>query len=288
MIKSINIGFGVPLSPEDVAQVQAMRLQGVRTELHPDMSDEQILAILAAFVGSRLALLILLHGEAMEGPVLKAQALKAAHYVDVLGLTDVDVELENEPDLSDTSPRVMASRSEMAVRALRDAGFTGKIYGGSVSNLVPRGIDYLTGMDWASLPADLEVAVHRYAPRKTPGASHLASLQHEIVAAMEATVRQTPPALTEVGYHTARQTAAWSRPPPFYHSAFRLTNEQVAEALFNDLHAYASWGVPRCDIFQWNCGVPENDEDYEALYGVRAADGTWLPQGIMLAQIGEL
>lgn len=287
MITSINAGFGAALSVDDVTQMHAMRFGGCRTDLPPGASYNIAVGILSAFVHAPLSPLILLHGEAMDGPTLVEQALRTARQATVLGLA-IDLELANEPDLTDVGPLEMAKRCAMTTRALREDGFTGRIYGGSVSNLNTRGIGYLKAMQWATLPPELLVAVHRYAPRNDPKASHLASLQHEVVAAIEATDRRPPPAITEMGYHTAKQTASWSLRPPFYRHGFRLTNEDVADALFHDLPLYASWGCPRVDVFQWNCGHPASDTDYEALYGVRDVNGHWLPQGIMLAQMGPL
>lgn len=289
MIKSINAGFSAPLSPDDLTQMHAMRLQGVRTEIPVRATRDEMAAILSALVGSGLSINLLFHGEAMPALELCMQVLDAYLLAtNDLGLPLAAIEPANEPNIHDCDPLDMSVKLTAVHDALGTAGFTGTIYGGSVANLNREGLSYLQDMQWKHLPREIEVAVHRYAPRNTPGASHFESLQHEIVAAMEATGRKTPPALTEMGYHTALQTADWQWKPPFYQPAFRLTNEQAAEALFNDLNAYASWGVPRCDVFQWNCGIPDDDEDYEALYGVRAPDGTWLPQGVMLAQIGTL
>jgi hypothetical protein len=287
VIKSVNIGFGDPISPDDLAQLRSMRLQGVRTEIPVHASLPQIDGILEPLVGSGLQPLILLHGEALPALALCMQALDVALAAHKLGLA-IDLEAANEPNINDCDPLDMSAKLLAVHDALGTMGFTGKLYGGSVSNLHRDGLEYLRAMQWEALPSDLLVAVHRYAPRNEPGSSHLDSLKAEIDAVSFVTGRTARPAMTEAGYHTALNTSEWSWKPPYFHPAHRLTNEQAAEAIFNDLHAYAGWGVPRVDLFQWNCGIPDDEFDYEALYGVRDPQGVWLPQGQMLAQIGDL
>lgn len=287
MLKSINAGFGDPLSADDLTQMRSMKLQGVRTEIPVRASLAQIDGILEPLVGSGLQPLILLHGEALPALELCMQAVDVALKAHALGLA-IDLEAANEPNINNCDALEMSAKLLAVHEALGNAGFTGKLYGGSVSNLHRDGLDYLRAMQWGSLPSDLLVAVHRYAPRNVPGSSHIGSLKAELDAACFVTGRTARPAISEMGYHTALNTAEWSLKPPYYHAAHRLTDEQAAEAIFNDLHAYAGWGVPRCDIFQWNCGIPKDATDYEALYGVRDHDGSWLPQGVMLAQIGDL
>lgn len=281
--RSMNAGFGAPLSADEIQQMQDMALGGVRTEIHAAMSEDQIVDVLLPLVSSGLDVLVLLHGETMSGVDLAQQCgrvVRLAAMVDLL----IDLELQNEPDLAGTPPEEMADRCLLAYEELRRGGFTGRILGGTVMNLHRDGLDYLKAMRWSHLPSDLLLAVHRYAPRNQPGASHLGSLRQEIEAAMTLTGRMAP-SITEFGYHTAQQSAAWSAKPPFYQHAFRLTNEQAAAAIVHDLAVYESCGCPRADVFQWNNGVPVNDEDYEALYGVRNVSGDWLPQAFALAKL---
>jgi hypothetical protein len=287
MVKSVNIGFGSPLSPDDLAQLRSMKLQGVRTEIPVHASQEQIAAILTPLVGSGLKPLILLHGEALPALELCMQALDVALAAHKLGVS-IDLEAANEPNINDCDPLDMAAKLLAVKDALDTMDFTGHLYGGSVSNLHRDGLAYLYAMQWKVLPSAIKVAVHRYAPRNLPGSSHLQSFQHELVAAMEATGRVTPPAITETGFHGALTTSEWSFKPPYYHPAHQLSEEQRAEALFDLLNECSIYGVPRCDVFQWNSAVPDDEFDYEAMYGVRDPQGVWLPQGIMLAQIGDL
>lgn len=285
MVKGMNAGFGEPLSVDDIIQMHSMRLGGVRTEIHASMSEGQILEILRPFVGSRLKLLVLLHGESLLGPELAQQALRAMRLAAQLNLS-IDLELQNEPDLAGVHPLKMRARMLTAYIALRGAGFGGAILGGSVMNLHKNGRAYFAAMGWKTLPADLSVAVHRYAPHNLPGASHMGSLAAELAEVKRVT--GDIPYVTEMGYHTALQTSWWDFHSPYFHPAFTLTNEQAAEGLFEDLQVYAAAGCPRVDVFQWNSAPISDPADFEARYGVRGADGTWNAKGIMLAQVGEL
>lgn len=281
MIKSINAGFGDPLSTSDITEMQQLQLDGCRTELSPSII-ERAEAILSPFVGCGLQLLVILCvGQDIVTTSLDALAKHARNVVTkawALGLS-IDVEVYNEPNLEGLSATRVAQGSLAVYHELRDMGFVGAIYGGCVSNLNREGVQFMQNMQWKNLPADLSASVHRYAPRNNPTLSHMASRQHEMVAVIDACHGRLP-AVTEFGYHTdgKGQQFSWLPDVP-------ISTEEISAALVRDLKEYASWGIPRADVYQWRnppSGMPGLH------WGVHTFEGERLPQAYALQNVGVL
>ena len=272
MLTGINAGFGQLLDPAELADLRAFGVSLVRDEIAPGATDAQIEAQLAEFVGQPFVPLILLFG-GLGLPVNTTPAICAALTTRVLraaetvGLRDVWLEVGNEPDIgwSATRPTVFAECCLAVHQTARAAGFTGPIVSGGVSTTDTRGRRYLQAMRWETLPADLLVGLHRYAPQMSPTMTFAGfATRDQELAAVRAVTAGHRLAHTEGGYHTRRETARSG----FKTTTIQLTDEEAAAALVQELDFWARQpDVACCCLYQWG--------DDATRFGVRDEQHVW-------------
>jgi hypothetical protein len=191
-----------------------------------------------------------------------------------------DVELYNEPDCgcAGTPPWPKLSPAQYredllaAYPTLQARGCT--IYAGSVTNISPPALSWLTQM-LVGVPGDVGVATHRYSDGGTKSATTprrpYATRSAEF-AALKAAIGSRRWAVTEFGYHTARQSRYGGWLGKWL--GFRLTDQQVVENVRLDLLYYKAAGADFAVAYQWLDGP--NDEPLHR-YGARRLDGTYKP-----------
>ena len=265
-----NIGFGSPVPPASSTLQRSMGL-GSRAEIAPTADDVMAAAILQSLEDGAL---VLLAGGSLAGTTTAAALV--AHALRVVRIAKsqkkaIALEVGNEPDLTSLKASDWAQTCRMVLSSVRAVGFTGPVYGGSVSNLNRRGLDYLSAMRWETLPSDLDCAVHRYAPSNDPARSHSVSRKAEFDE-VKRIVGARASAVTEFGYHTARAGWGWFKK--------QLTNTQAAAALTRDLSEYQSWGAVSAAVYQWSDGPGSTIADRWGLVDVA---GSPKPQGRAVA-----
>lgn len=280
----VNAGFGELLNPSQLAIMQQLKFTHCRTEINPTATDVDVRAILNQFVGTSIRPLVLLCGGSRIATVSKLQL--ASHAVRVWEIAArIDTELVagfecyNEPDLAGMSSTEAAEHGVAVYRALRGAGFGGWIFALSVSNTHTAGVQYASGMSWETLPADLNAAIHFYAPDADPTRGHRVGRTYaDDLELMIRTCAGRIPAVTEVGWHSGprgRIWGIWPRP--------RLTNAQITASLVNALHTYMARGVPFVSIYQIADGKADT---WINRYGLTTFEGKLKePQGVELRRL---
>lgn len=252
-----NAGFGEPLPPQSIAQIDACTFGVARTEINPHHTDAEAAAILARFVGRRHVrpLVLLAGGELLRDvrdlAAFQRHTRRVLRIARELGVTVPWLEAGNEPDLCDVSPARAAAIGLAMYDAARGDTFTGRLLAGSPSNVHTTGRAFLAAMGWSILPADLEAAAHWFAPDNDPGKTYLATRRATWDAVVQACAGRLP-GITEYSYHTA--PTGGIKIGRFRLFATRLGDAAVAAAAVRDARDFLAWGAPVVCWFQWNDG----------------------------------
>jgi hypothetical protein len=178
------------------------------------------------------------------------------------------VEFGNEPDLGaqfgwpDAAEYIRQAREAATLDAGRH-----RLFIGVISNLNTRGFRFLESMEWASIPAHVGCAFHRYPDGDSPqpatpsrerrfrGPDH----RDREVAELRRIVGDRPLILSEVGYHTANG----------------LSEDQQAAHMVWERAFWARHGIEIAVAYQINSGPDPREVQHQ--YGFRRIDGSWRP-----------
>jgi len=283
MFVGLNAGFGRPLGA-DRAFIEATGFTLVRQEFRVGFSDRAIAALVHEFVGRPLTLLALIGGgtnrsarggriEPHEFAELAARVVRVASDA---GLIAFAIEIGNEPDIGHhdyaTRPQDFAVAVSQSHAAVRQAGHTGLVVSGGVSNLSRERLDYLARMTTHGLPPDVVIGFHRYPHGMSPRVPHpgFKDRDEEWRRLLEiAGTRRV--ACTEFGHHTARRRQArfgWLRPQR------RVAEADVADHIVYDYQFFLERAAVVAAVYQINDGPTDRAIDR---YGIRRGDGTLKP-----------
>lgn len=294
MLLGLNAGFGQPLG-DDLDLIHALGFAFVRQEFRADRSDDEVRTLLSEFVDTPVGLLALLGGGRMRAPsggrvephVLAAHGARVVRIAAALGLSDVRIEVGNEPDLAHpdyrTRPQDFAVAVRQAFDAVRDAGFAGPVITGGISNLSEEGLEYLDRMLQAGVPDEALLGFHRYprgmGPRKPQEGFRSREAEWKALMGL-AGGRQV--ACTELGHHTAPRPTRFLG---FIPVRRRVSDEEVADHMAFDLEFFAERGCALTAVYQWNDG--SRPDVHLDRYGIRRQDGSLKPVAERIAQISR-
>lgn len=286
MLVGLNAGFGHPVGP-DWPFVTSLGCTLVRQEFRFAIDDPTLALLMADFVGRPARLLALLGGGANVGSgsriephefaILGTRVVTAAA---AAGLSDVLVEVGNEPDIGHVGYRTRPADFADAIRqthlAVRAAGFQGPVITGGVSNLSPARLAYLEEVVRAGVPLNVVVGFHRYPHRLGPKVPHPGFATRDAEwARLESIAEGRAVACTEFGHHTARR-----RFGVFGVLRKRVSAETVADHIAFDLDYFRDRGAMLAAVYQLNDGPTGAAIDR---YGVRRTDGTPKPAADAIA-----
>ncbi len=283
MLVGLNAGFGLPLAA-DWPFVASVGITVVRQGFEFEIDDPTLALLMADFAGRPVRLLALLGGgknqkltgtriEPHEFAALGTRVVAAAS---AAGLTDVLIEVGNEPDIGHVDYKSRPADFADAIRqthlAVRGAGFVGPLITGAVSNLSPERLGYLNQVVAAGIPLDVVVGFHRYPHGLGPEVPHpgFASRDAEW-AQLLAIAAGRSVACTEFGHHTARRKYLFLG---FIPLKKRLSDDTVAGHVTFDLTYFRDRGCLLAAVYQLNDGPTDTPVDR---YGIRRADGTPKP-----------
>lgn len=173
------------------------------------------------------------------------------------------MELGNEPDLEHegwTPESYIAAAAECVAIALQ---LNLRLYLGAVSNLNPRGFNFLRKLPWSTYPPEICCSIHRYPNGSSPLKPHTGSTsrEHEI-ATLRRIVGARPYACSEVGYYD--QGGHWNE-------------RDVARHMQWERNFFSEHGFEICSAYQLNDGPADGEYDFKNHYGFRRLDGEWKP-----------
>ena len=216
-------------------------------------------------------------GSRIEPHEFAALGARVATAAASAGLTDVLIEVGNEPDIGHVDYRTRPADFAQAVvqthrRGSRRPGFDGPVISGGISNLSPRRLAYLEQMTAAGLPSDVVVGFHRYPHGLGPQVPHPGFPSRDAEwARLKSIAAGRQLACTEFGHHTARRSYRFMRIIPLRR---RLSEDTVAEHIVYDLTYFRNRGCLLAAVYQLNDGPTDTPIDR---YGIRRADGTPKP-----------
>ncbi len=244
MLRGLQVAFNEPVALELLQTLKAKGVDLVRLD-YQKTALADLVAWIAPVLEAGLVPLVI---------VSKPDQITALIPCDVR----VALELGNEPDLEGPDPHTYAVNLSACALAAKAAGLT--LFGGAVSNLIPKALDYLKAI--GPFPEGVGVSVHRYAPGDLALAHHAeyASRTAEVLA-LRAIIGDRPYGVSEMGYHTD-------------------PSQDDAQCSAQIAAEWAFWeGLPQPPAFvclyQLNDGAGQTALDH---YGVRYLDGTFKPQ----------
>lgn len=294
MLLGINAGFGHRLG-DDLDLIHALGFAFVRQEFRAHRSDGDVRGLLSEFADTPVGVLALLGGGRIHSPsggrvephVLAAHGARVVRIAADLGLSDLMIEVGNEPDLAHVDYRTRPQDFAVAVRqtfdSVRAAGFTGRVITGGISNLSRERLEYLDRMLQGGVPDEVLLGFHRY-PRgmgpRTPQEG-FSSREAEWDALMRL-ARGRQVACTELGHHTAPRPTRFLG---FIPVRRRVSDEDVADHMAFDLGFFAERGCALTAVYQWNDGT--RADVHLDRYGIRREDGSLKPVAERIAQISR-
>jgi len=289
MLVGLNAGFGKTLAA-DWPFISSTGFGVVRQGFGVEIDDATLHRLTAEFVGRPIRLLALLGGgknQTAEGGRIEphqfaALGTRVVRSAAEVGLRDVLIEVGNEPDIGHPDyakrPRDFAMAVARTHAAVRQAGHTGIVVSGGISNLSRERLDYLERVV-SQLSPDIVVGFHRYPHGLGPEQPHpgFADRDAEWLRLKQiAGSRQV--ACTEFGHHTARRRY---RRLGFFRQRRRVSEEAVAEHIVYDLRYFRDHGCLLSAVYQLNDGPTDRPIDR---YGIRRADGTPKPAVAAIAE----
>ena len=172
-------------------------------------------------------------------------------------------ELLNEPNINGITPEHYAREWNDYAQTAIENGVV--VFAGSISNLTQEGLAWLAATWKLMETPPTHVSIHRY-PRRNFAQPHKGFDSRDAeVKALRDIIGNTSFAVTEFGYHTARQYK-WIVVP------FRWSEQQVFEYTVQEYQFWKSKGAESAYIYQLNDGPTDTHINR---YGVRYADGDW-------------
>lgn len=289
MLVGLNAGFGLPLD-SDWPFITSIGCAIVRQEIRFGIDDATLALLMADFAGRPIRLLALLGGGSnkkaaggrIEPHEFAALGVRVAMAAATARLTDVSIEVGNEPDIGHmdyaSRPADFADAIRQTHLALRTAGFRGSVITGGLSNLSPERLKYQEQVVAAGIPLDVVIGFHRYPHRLGPEVPHpgFASRDAEW-ARLQRIAGGRAVACTEFGHHTARREYLFLGVIP---RRKRLSDDKVAEHIAFDLAYFRDRGSLLAAVYQLNDGPTDTAIDR---YGIRRADGTPKPAAAAIA-----
>jgi hypothetical protein len=246
----LQCGFGEPLDPEMLEELREFGFIIVRLDLQK--VDDTTAAILAQQVI-----------DAGLQPLCTIRRPSTMQYLPTGSL----MELGNEPDLEHegwTVEDYIATANECVAIAMTHQF---RLYLGAVSNLNPRGFNFLRKLPWQNYPPEICCSIHRYPDGDSPENPQAGSCSREDeVIRLRLIVGNRPLACTEVGYHDS--PSGW-------------TEEQVADHMAWERRFFSDQGFEICSAYQVNDGPSDEPIDH---YGFRRASGAWKPVTLAFTQ----
>jgi hypothetical protein len=290
MLVGLNAGFGLPLAA-DWPFIHAAGCTVIRQEFSHEIDDATLSLLTGDLASQSIGLLALLGGgknqkaggtriEPHEFAALGVRVVAAAA---AAGLTDVSIEVGNEPDIGHvdykTRPADFADAIRQTHLAVRAAGFLGPVITGGISNLSPERLKYLEQVVTAGIPLDAVIGFHRYPHGLGPEVPHPGFANRDAEwARLQTIAGGRAVACTEVGHHTANRKYLFLG---FIPRMKRLSEETVAEHLAFDLTYFRDRGCLLAAVYQLNDGPTDTAIDR---YGIRRTDGTAKPAATALAE----
>ena len=282
MLVGLNAGFGRTLAA-DWPFISSTGFAVVRQEFRLDVDAATLHRLTAEFVGRPMRLLALLGGgknqtagggriEPHQFATLGARVVKSAADV---GLRDMLIEVGNEPDIGHPDyakrPRDFATAVAQTHAAVRQAGHTGVVISGGVSNLSRERLDYLERVV-SHLSPDIVVGFHRYPHGLGPRQPHPGFANRDAEwARLKQITGGRQVACTEVGHHTAPRRFGRLG---LIRRRRRVSDEAVADHIVFDLTYFRERGCLLSAVYQLNDGPTDRPIDR---YGIRRTDGTPKP-----------
>ena len=289
MLVGLNAGFGLPLTA-DWPFIHAAGCKVVRQEFRFEIDDATLALLMADIASQPIRLLALLGGgknqkaaggriEPHEFAALGARVTTAAA---AAGLTDVFIEVGNEPDIGHVDYKTRPADFAEAIRqthlAVRGAGFLGAVVTGGVSNLSPERLNYLQQVVTAGVPLDVVIGFHRYPHGLGPQVPHPGFANRDAEwARLQSIAGGRKVACTEFGHHTARRKYLFLG---FIPLTKRLSDNTIAQHITFDLTYFRDRGCLAAAVYQLNDGPTDTAIDR---YGVRRADGRPKPAATAIA-----
>jgi len=282
MLVGLNAGFGRTLAA-DWPFISSAGFTVVRQVFAVEIDDATLHQLTAEFVGRPIRLLALLgggenrtaRGGRIEPHQFATLGARVARSVADVGLRDALIEVGNEPDIGHPDyanrPRDFAMAVAQTHAAVRQAGHTGVIISGGISNLSRERLDYLERVV-PHLSPDIVVGFHRYPHGPGPEQPHpgFANRDAEWVRLKQITGgRQVT--CTEFGHHTAPRRYGRLG---LVRRRRRVSDQAVADHIVYDLAYFRERGCLASAIYQLNDGPTDRPIDR---YGIRRADGTPKP-----------
>ena len=287
MLIGLNAGFGLPLTA-DWPFIHAAGCKVVRQEFRFGVDDATLAVLMADMASQPVRLLALLGGgrneKASGGRIepheFAALGVRVATAAAAAGLTDVMIEVGNEPDIGHADYKTRPADFADAVRqthlAVRSSGFVGPVVTGGVSNLSPARLNYLEQVVTAGVPLDVVIGFHRYPHGLGPKVPHPGFANRDAEwTRLQNIAAGRAVACTELGHHTARRKFG-----PWGLFRKRLSDAVVAEHITFDLTYFRDKGCLLAAVYQLNDGPTDTAIDR---YGVRRGDGTPKPAAAAMA-----
>ena len=251
MLVGLNAGFGLPLAA-DWPFITSIGCAVVRQEFRFEIDDATLAMLMADIAGRPIRLLALLGGgrneKAAGGRIepheFAALGTRVATAAAAAGLTDVSIEVGNEPDIGhvdySTRPADFADAIRQTHLAVRAAGFLGPVVTGGVSNLSPERLNYLEQVVTAGIPLDVVIGFHRYPHGLGPEVPHPGFANRDAEwARLLSIAAGRKVACTEFGHHTAKRKYLFLG---FIPLKKRLSDATVAEHITFDLTYFRDRG----------------------------------------------
>lgn len=283
MLVGINAGFGAPLRANR-SFIESVGFSLVRQEFRVAFSDRLLATLIGEFSGRSLTLLALLGGGTnrtaagarIDPHVFASLGARVVRVAQDLGVSRLLIEVGNEPDIGHPDyarrPRDFTAAVAQTHAAVRQAGFSGTVVSGGVSNLSRERLAYLEQVVAGGLPPDVVIGFHRYPRGLGPERPHPGfGSRDDEWARLRQIAGPRAVACTEFGHHTARRRQGRLG---VLRRRRRLSDDDVADDILYDLRFFRDHGCLLSAVYQLNDGPTDTDIDR---YGIRRADGSPKP-----------
>ena len=270
----LTTGFGDPIGADLLDALSDLQVDAARQSLRPDSNLE---ACVRDFSGRRIRPLFLFPRlEHAFSQVRFLMQLVVAHF----GPAGADIGIGNESNIHNETIDQAVLAVEHAQHVAPGAGFEGAIYATSIANLEPqRDFGWMKAF-WPRLSVEVVRDFHRYPEIRYPWHLDDRHPWHQfssIEAECEAVLAEAaggPVSITEFAHSTV-QHAGWAI-NGWHPFDGKVTNEQSADYLTQDLVTYTKAGFTDAMVYQINSGPDPTVWDH--CQGIRDIDGNWLPQ----------
>jgi hypothetical protein len=276
---NINLGshglsYGAPLGLELHQELAARRVQVLRQNVAP---ADRLEVLIADHAGQPLrAHLLLPTLDEVYGLGRETLELGISH----LGAAGFDVGVINEGSITGVSVDEAVAAMEQMQRWGDELGFGGGFYACSIPNLEPRRDFGWMRAFWPRLSLNVVCDFHRYPEIRYPWHvddrhpwHQFSTLEQELEAVFaEARGRQV--SISEFTHATV-QRRGWSL-NGWHPFDGKVTDQESADYLTDDLILYAQYGLTDAFVFQYNDGP--DPMNWWHCQGIVDVNGNWKPQ----------